>query len=511
MQSLNLKDEEIKKFANTDHWLEYFPPLAIEDLKKIGVHVDWRRIFLTTDINPFYDSFVRWQFNHLKARGKIMYGKRYTIYSPKDGQPCMDHDRSTGEGVGPQEYTLVKMKITGNQSEKLKSIKQTIYLVAATLRPETLYGLTNAWVHPDVKYIAFKTTINNEIWICTNRGARNLSYQGYTQVDGKIDIVAELTGSDLLGTALSVPFTKHTTVYVLPMLTVKEDKGTGIVTSAPSDSPDDYAALTDLKKKQALREKYNIKLEMLHDPIPIIDVPGMGNLSAVTAYEQFKIQSQNDRDKLLEAKELCYLKGFYDGILLVGEFAGKKIQDIKKPFKQNLYDNNQAHLYYEPEKKIISRSADECVVALCNQWYLNYGETSWRAETTSMLSDMELYHDEVRKNFEACLEWLHEYACSRTYGLGTKLPWDEQWLIESLSDSTIYMAFYTVSHLLLGGSFYGQKPSPLGVTANVMNFIFFSYFCVSTINSFFISLANDSRRMGLYIFCRQKISIKMWH
>jgi leucyl-tRNA synthetase len=22
---------------------------------------------------------------------------RYTIFSPKDGQPCMDHDRSTGE------------------------------------------------------------------------------------------------------------------------------------------------------------------------------------------------------------------------------------------------------------------------------------------------------------------------------------------------------------------------------------------------------------------------------
>lgn len=39
MQSLNLPDEEIKKFANTDHWLEYFPPLAVEDLKRLGAHV----------------------------------------------------------------------------------------------------------------------------------------------------------------------------------------------------------------------------------------------------------------------------------------------------------------------------------------------------------------------------------------------------------------------------------------------------------------------------------------
>lgn len=81
---------------------------------------------------------------------------------------------------------------------------------------------------------------------------------------------------------------------------------------------------------------------------------------------------------------------------------------------------------------------------------------------------MTLFHDEVRANFEACLDWLHEHACSRTYGLGTKLPWDQSWLIESLSDSTIYMAFYTVVHLLQGGSFKGETPSPLGIKAEQM-------------------------------------------
>ena len=48
---------------------------------------------------------------------------------------------------------------------------------------------------------------------------------------------------------------------------------------------------------------------------------------------------------------------------------------------------------------------------------------------------------------------MKEHACSRTYGLGSKLPWDENWLIESLSDSTIYMAYYTVAHFLQGGTF----------------------------------------------------------
>jgi leucyl-tRNA synthetase len=33
------------------------------------------------------------------------------IYSPLDGQPCADHDRATGEGVNPQEYTLIKLEV----------------------------------------------------------------------------------------------------------------------------------------------------------------------------------------------------------------------------------------------------------------------------------------------------------------------------------------------------------------------------------------------------------------
>lgn len=481
MQSLGLKDEEIKEFADTGHWLEYFPPLAIQDLKSVGCHIDWRRTFITTDANPFFDSFVRWQFNHLKARGKIMYGKRHTIYSPKDGQPCMDHDRSSGEGVGPQEYTLIKMKVTGKLPAKLASVKAPVYLVCGTLRPETMYGQTNCWVHPDIKYIAFETTRKGEVWICTRRAARNMSYQGFTAVEGEVKEIAELVGQDIMGMALSAPLTPNKVIYTLPMLSIKEDKGTGIVTSVPSDSPDDYAALVDLQKKQPFREKYSITDEMVmpFEPIPIIEVPGLGNLCAVTAYEQFKIQSQNDREKLTEAKELVYLKGFYDGVMLVGEHKGKKVQDVKKDLKNYLVGRNEADVYYEPEKTIMSRSGDVCVVALCNQWYLNYGEPGWQKVTTDHLHTMELYHEEVERNFEKCLDWLHEYACSRTYGLGTKLPWDEQWLIESLSDSTIYMAFYTVVHLLQGGSFRGEKPSPLGIkasdmTAEVWDYIFFN-------------------------------------
>merc|ERR1719419_901698 len=75
MKSLGMTDEEIAQFADTDHWLEYFPPLCMQDCKKMGLHVDWRRSFITTDVSPFYDSFVRWQFMRLKEGNRIKFGQ----------------------------------------------------------------------------------------------------------------------------------------------------------------------------------------------------------------------------------------------------------------------------------------------------------------------------------------------------------------------------------------------------------------------------------------------------
>ena len=103
--------------------------------------MDWRRSFITTDDNPYYDSFVRWQFNTLRARDKLQFGKRHCIFSPKDNQPCMDHDRASGEGVAPQEYTLVKLQLKKPYPKSLKAFEskpESVSLVCGTLRPETM-------------------------------------------------------------------------------------------------------------------------------------------------------------------------------------------------------------------------------------------------------------------------------------------------------------------------------------------------------------------------------------
>ena len=70
---------------------------------------------------------------------------------------------------------------------------RNIYLVAATLRPETMYGQTNCWIHPDLRYVAFEL-VNGDVFVSTMRAAKNMSYQGFTKDDGKVNILQELVG-----------------------------------------------------------------------------------------------------------------------------------------------------------------------------------------------------------------------------------------------------------------------------------------------------------------------------
>lgn len=56
-----------------------------------------------------------------------------------------------------------------------------------------MYGQTNCWLQPEINYIAFKTK-SGDVFVCTARSARNMSFQGFTAADGTFEKVADLTG-----------------------------------------------------------------------------------------------------------------------------------------------------------------------------------------------------------------------------------------------------------------------------------------------------------------------------
>lgn len=481
MLALGIPREEIHKFSDAHYWLQYFPPQTIEDLKNFGARIDWRRSMTTTDANPYYDAFVRWQMNRLKDLEKIKYGERYTIFSPKDGQPCMDHDRAEGEGVAPQDYTALKLKVKEWAPKAAEKIKgkipegANVFFVPATLRPETMYGQTCCFVGPKINYGVFRIS-ENEYYVVTKRAAWNMAFQGrsfkfkeFLRDATELPAVVELVGSDVVGTLVNAPLSIHKEgVRILPMESVLPSKGTGVVTSVPSDSPDDYATVLDLAKKA---EYYGIKKEWAELEIPpIIETPSYGNITAKFLVEKMKINSPKDAKQLAEAKDLAYKEGYYKGTMLIGDFRGQKVEDAKTQVKKQLIDNGEAFEYAEPNGHVVSRSGDECVTAYLGQWFLNYGDgdPEWRDTVMDYVkNDMETYSSETQNGFEKNLEWLNRWACARTYGLGSKLPWDPKFLVESLSDSTVYMAYYTISYLLHSDVF-GSKPGVLSIKPDQM-------------------------------------------
>ena len=116
------------------------------------------------------------------------------------------------------------------------------------------------------------------------------------------------------------------------------------------------------------------------DPIPVLSTPAYGEMSAPVLVKKLKINSPKDAKQLAEAKEAAYKEGFYSGTMLVGEFKGQPVQEAKNKVRDSMIAKNLAIAYAEPEGLVVSRSADECVVALMEQWYMDYGEASWRAE-----------------------------------------------------------------------------------------------------------------------------------
>lgn len=280
-----------------------------------------------------------------------------------------------------------------------------------------------------------------------------------------------------MGVPLKAPLATYEKVYALPMLTISMDKGTGVVTSVPSDSPDDFATLRDLKNKAALREKFGVKEDQVlpFNPIPIIDIPEMGDLAAITACEEFKVASQNDKEKLKLAKDKCYLKGFYDGVMKVGKYAGVKVQEAKNLVRTDLLASGEAAKYWEPEGLVVSRTGDQCIVALCDQWYIAYNDEDWKKAVREFVSTtFNCFNDNTHKNIASTVEWLQQWGCSRSFGLGTYLPFDKNYLIESLSDSTIYMAYYTVVNYLQG-NVVGSEIGPLDIKASDLNREFWDY------------------------------------
>ncbi|MCA1812930.1 MAG: leucine--tRNA ligase [Halobacteriales archaeon] len=445
LQDQGFSPEQVARFADPQEWARFFPGAWRTDVQRLGMSIDWTREFVTTDANPHYDAFIRWQFRKLREQGFVEKGKHPVVWCPKDNMPVADHDRAEGEGETPQEWTLIKLRLREADAKKL-GLHSPAFLVAATLRPETMYGQTNAWVEPSLIYSTL--LVGEETWVVAPSAARKIPLQ----LDHVAPEEVQILGSKLLGMMVHAP-ARDAEVPVLPLLgkLIHPEKGTGIVTSVPSDAPVDFAGLRFLQAHPEELQKARLDERLVRglQPVPIIDTPGLGDAPAKVVVERERIRGPMEKEKLDAATEEVYKAGFYAGVMKVGPFAGQTVQEAKERIREALLSRGEAAKFWEPSGKVVCRCLTACVVKLVSdQWFLRYSDAGWKQRTHAAMDQASIYPEVARKQFHHVVDWLHDWACARESGLGTKLPWDERWVIESLSDSTIYMAYYTIVPVL---------------------------------------------------------------
>ena len=443
-------EETIKTFDDPINIARHFHKDIKLGMQEMGFSIDWRREMTTID--PQYSKFIEWQFHTLSKKGYVTRGAHPIGWCPSCRNPVGQHDTKGDLEPEVGEFTAIKFDLDG------------VALPTATLRPETIFGVTNIWINPDAAYV--EAEIRGERMIVSKDACSKLC--GQTSC---VNQTREFKGSEIIGKWVTNPATGKK-IMLLPAAFVDPDNATGIVMSVPAHAPYDLLALRDLKKNLQSLAKYGIdpSVVMTIEPIPVVALQGYSAVPAQDVVEKMGIKDQFD-PKAEDATKELYQKEFHTARMRpdTGKYAGLPVSRAKEDVKKDLASVNNSFPFYEIlNGPIYCRCGCEITVnLLSDQWFINYGDPGWKDAVRAHLQEMSLMPEDLRQEFSNVVEWLKEKACARRSGLGTRLPWDKDWIIESLSDSTIYMAFYTISKVLKA-----REVDASLLTDEVFNYVF---------------------------------------
>ena len=398
----------IDTFKDQEKLAGYFAEKIRKDFDSLGFSIDWSREFKS--VEPAYKDVVSWQFRKLYDLGYITQGRYPILYNADEESAVGEDDIEDGDTdkVSIEEFTSIIFE------------GEEFSLAASTLRPETLPGVVNLWISNEEKYVL--CVINSKKIVISISAMEKLTRQEFI-ISGSepISIKKIMSGTfknPFNGEALKV----YSADFVDP------NNATGIVASVPSNSIIDYIEC----------KKLGIKYEMRN----FIRV-GNSFSSADYFLKMHKV-NLSDPEAIGRANSELYKIEFYEGIMDYPGFEGKKVSSAREEIGITLKAKNSAFIMYETSRKARTRSGSPVTVAVfSNQWFLDYSNSDWKAIAHNTVQNMNFYPAHYKSGMNEVIDWLKERPCARMRGLGTKLPFDDKWIIESLSDSTIYPAVYT--------------------------------------------------------------------
>lgn len=430
--------EKIKELTTPEKIIEYFNEEYISAWKRFGFSANWDAFTCTAFKD--YQKFIEWQFKKLKDLGLLVQKSYYATACVNCGPVAVDPsqtDLSKGGNAEIIEYYTINFRLGED------------ILPAATLRPETVFGVVNMWVNPEVEYVRAK--IGSKTYILSPQAAEKLKYQ-----EEPVEILDKIQGKNLIGKYCENPITKNK-IIILPAKFVDPNVGTGVVMSVPAHAPYDYIALRDIQNNDTLLDEFGLPKQEIKDikPISLINVPGFEEFPAKEICEKEGIESQNEKEKLEKATEELYLKEFSKGILKenCGDFAGKKVNEIKDKLGEDLIKQGLAGKIRELSEEVVCRCGGKVVIKkIPDQWFIKYSDKKVTEKAIRQVDNMQIFPESFKKNFPSILVWFKDRPCARLGNwIGTPLPFDKKWIIEPIADSTIYPAYYVVSRYFNAG------------------------------------------------------------
>jgi leucyl-tRNA synthetase len=413
-------------------------------LRALGVLVD-ETTYVTT-IDADYSAFIRWQFHALREAGGLVQGTYYAPVCPVCGPVAVDPsetDLSSGGEAEVVRFTTVPFALEDGR-----------VLLAATLRPETVYGVTNLWLAPGGTLVLWHRGAS--AYLVARKGAERLVEQHGGHIGHEVPVAS------LVGRKVRVPL-REVSVPVLLSPLVDPAVGTGVVMSVPAHAPADAVAIAELDP--ASRAEIGVPPVLLEVPQDAGLTPsehellnGSGTL-AERALHALGVKGLKDAERLNEATERVYRLEFVRGRMTVPPLVGIRVRDAREKVAQILKEAGPSFDLQEFSIPVICRNGHEVVIRrVPDQWFLHYGDPEWKSATTAVARELVTYPTDYRRELLGIIDWYADRPCIRKgRWLGTPFPFDPEWTIEPIADSTLYMAYFIVRRFVTAGRLRAEQ------------------------------------------------------
>ena len=414
--------------------------------RQLGLLID-ESAYVTT-IDDDYQAFIRWQFGRLDRAGALVQAPYFASVCPVCGPVSVDPSETDLERGGNAEwvqYTVVPFRLDDGR-----------VVLTATLRPETVFGVTNLWVHPSESLVMWHQ--GEHAYIVSRAGGELL----VEQHGGKLghDVPVE----HVLGQTVEVPLT-GAKVPVLASPLVDPAVGTGVVMSVPAHAPADWLALKELPP--ALRSQVGAPISIVTvDPDELSAsekelLKGEG-LPAERAVRSTHAASLKDTEALDRATERLYRLEHVRGRMTVAPFEGVAVTEARQQTAQRLQEAGGGFVLYQFSEPVVCRNGHTVVIRrVPDQWFLHYSDPAWKQKTEELIGRLRVEPAEYAAELPDILAWFQDRPCTRKgRWLGTLFPRDPEWLIEPIADSTFYPAYFVVRRFVSSGRLATSSLTP---------------------------------------------------